>query len=382
MSGALSAAVDELVGRDVSSKCDSEMRETNIALRRELDRQDAFAAELLAGLHHRGIAARDGAPSAPAWSQVQTGQRWADAKASLDAGLACESLPLTAKAWAQGEISTSAVRMIGRGVRAGHVDVYRSVEDTLVGFAAARDFRALDGVIRHYQSRVDALDGVEPADQNDLHLSRTGNRWAITGDLDDLAGTTVDEALRAATDKPGEDDLRTPAKRRADALTRNSRFFLDHAELPVEGGERPHLSVVVGWETIRSGLPCPYTDRALTPAAIKQLLCDAKISRIVLGPDSVPLDVGRATYTPSKALRRAVVVRDKGCRFPGCDRRPSWCEAHHVIAWEPDGETKLSNLVLLCSYHHHVLHKPGWHATFDGITFTVTNPDGRTIGTT
>ena len=51
---------------------------------------------------------------------------------------------------------------------------------------------------------------------NDLHLSRTGNRWAITGDLDDLAGTTVDEAVRAATDKPTADDLRSPAKRRAD----------------------------------------------------------------------------------------------------------------------------------------------------------------------
>src|SRR5204863_9816236 len=152
MSGALSAAVDELVGRDVSGMCDSEMRETYIGLRRELDRLEAFAAELLAGLHHRGIAAGDGAASAPAWSQVQTGQRWADAKASLDAGLACEALPLTAKAWAQGEISTSAVRMICRGVRAGHEAVYASVEDTMVGFAAARDFRSLDGVIRHYQS--------------------------------------------------------------------------------------------------------------------------------------------------------------------------------------------------------------------------------------
>jgi hypothetical protein len=380
MSGTLTRAVDELVDTDVGTMCDSEIRETYIRLRGDIDRQEAFAARLLAGVHHRGIPSGDGAASTPAWAQAQTGQRWSDAKASLDAGRVCESLPRTAKAWAQGEISASAARTICRGQRAGHEDVYASVEDTLVDLAAAGDFRSLDGAIRHYQTRVDALDGKEPADHNHLHLSHSGHRWVIDGDLDELAGTTVDEAIRAATDPPTEDDDRSPAKRRADALTRVSRFFLDHADLPVEGGERPHVSVVVSWETIRDGRPSTRSDLALTPADISRLLCDAKISRIVVGPESVPLDVGRAAYTPSKALRRAVAVRDQGCRFPGCDRRPSWCQAHHVIPWNSDGETKLSNLVLLCSHHHHVIHKLGWHATFDGITFEVINPDGRIVG--
>jgi hypothetical protein len=52
---------------------------------------------------------------------------------------------------------------------------------------------------------------------------------------------------------------------------------------------------------------------------------------------------------------------------------------HHVISF-PDGMTVIANLVFLCDYHHHVLHKPGWAATFDGTTLTVTNPDGRRIG--
>ncbi len=350
-----------------------------------MDRQDAFVARLIAAVHHRTIPLGDGSSSTPAWVQSQTGQRSSEAKASLETGLACESLALTAKAWVQGEISTGAVRTICRGRRPGHEDVYAAVEETLVDYAAARDFRGLDAMIRHYQTRADALDGSEPSDLNGLHLSRVGNRWTSNGDFDDLAGMIHDEALRAATDPPSEDDTRSPAKRRADASTRIHRFFLDHADLPVEAGERPHVSLVFGWETVRDGatalLATRPSDTALSPTDISRVLCDASVSRIVLGPESIPLDVGRATYRPSKPLRRAVAIRDQHCRFPGCDRRPGWCEAHHVVPW-PDGETTLDNLVLLCDFHHHVVHRPGWHTTFDGITFRVTNPRGELVGVT
>src|ERR1700694_3843026 len=112
MSGALTAAVDELVEIDVSMLCDSEIRETYLGVRRDIDRQEAFAAQLLAAAHRRGIPAGDGASSTPAWAQTKAGLRWSEAKASLAAGLACESLPLMAKAWVQGEISASAARTI------------------------------------------------------------------------------------------------------------------------------------------------------------------------------------------------------------------------------------------------------------------------------
>ena len=378
----LAALSDDL---ELSALCDSEIREMYLAQRRKIDRDEAFAAELLAVLHGRGIPAGDGASSTPVWVQSQTGQRYVDARASLEAGLACQSLPFTAKAWEQGEISASAATSIARGRRAGHEEAYASIEETLVDFAAARDFRGLDASIRYYQTRADALDNKDPSDLNGLHHSRVGNRWATNGDFDDLAGTTVDEALAAATDTPSDNDTRGPAKRRADAFTRICRFFLDHAALPVEGGERPHISIVIGWDTVLHGTDSEYTNTSFAPADIRQLLCDARISRIVMGPKSVPLDVGRSSYTPSKAMRRAIAARDKGCRFHGCGRPPSWCQAHHVVAWPDGGHTKIGNLVLLCDYHHHLVHKPGWTATFDGTTLTVTNrsvtnPDGRVIG--
>jgi 5-methylcytosine-specific restriction protein A len=380
MLGGLAEAVDELVGTDLGTRCDSELRETLIAARREIDRLEAFVATLVLAVHRRGIPAGDGATSTPAWVQWQTGQRFSDARASLDAGRACESLPKTAKAWAQGEISASAARTICRGLRDGHADVYATMEDDLVDRAAERDLRGLDVRIRHYQSRCDALDGTEPADQNGLYLSRVGNRVALSADLDALTGRTVAEAVAAATDPPCEGDDRSPAWRRADALARVCRFFLDHADLPVEGGERPHLAFVLKLDT-RTGQLETTGDTALSPAQIDRLLCDAKISTIVVGADGNPLDVGAATYRPSRAVRRAVIFRDGHCRYPGCDRRPSWCEVHHVIPF-PHGPTAPANLVLLCDHHHDIVHKPGWHATFDGTTFTVTNPHGRIVGST
>src|SRR5689334_22402964 len=153
----LAQDVEELVGREVDWMPDAEVRATFVELRREIDRLEACAARLLAVLHRRGLPAGDGAVSTPAWVRWQTGQRTCDARAALDTALACESLPITRKAWAQGEISTSAARTIARGRRDGFEDIYADIEETLVGFAADRDLQALDETIRHYQARADAL---------------------------------------------------------------------------------------------------------------------------------------------------------------------------------------------------------------------------------
>jgi hypothetical protein len=382
MAETIGRLVDELVDTHNSLVSDAAMRAEFVELRRDIDRLEGYAARLLAALHRRGIPDGDGAASTPAWVEFQTGQRWSEAKASLDAGLACETLPLTAKCWAQGEISAAAARTICTGRPDGHEAAYAEVEETLVDYAAARDWRALRAVISHCRRCADALDDREPADLNGVHLSKSSDRWVLSGDLDDLSGATLDEAITAATDAPTEDDTRSPAKRRADALVRIGRYFLDHENLPVEAAEAPHVGIVIGWETVRDGVASmpSVLGPSLSPAQLGEILCDAKVSRIILGPDSQPLDVGREHRTAPRWMRRAIAARDKGCRYPGCGRRPSWCHAHHVIPWEIGGVTAVSNLVLLCPYHHHVVHRHGWTATFDGVTFRVTNPHGRFVG--
>ncbi|HJR88461.1 MAG TPA: HNH endonuclease [Acidimicrobiia bacterium] len=79
---------------------------------------------------------------------------------------------------------------------------------------------------------------------------------------------------------------------------------------------------------------------------------------MIMGPSSEPLDVGRKTRVIPPALRRAVMVRDRHCQHPGCDRPARWCDVDHIIPWWQGGETKLSNLQLLCRFHHSLKHKP------------------------
>jgi hypothetical protein len=97
----------------------------------------------------------------------------------------------------------------------------------------------------------------------------------------------------------------------------------------------------------------------LLPEIARRWACDASVTRVVLGPKSEPLDVGRKTPVVPAPMRRAVVARDGHCRFPGCDRPHTWCDAHHVVHWADGGRTALPNLVLLCRRHHGLVHDGG-----------------------
>ena len=138
--------------------------------------------------------------------------------------------------------------------------------------------------------------------------------------------------------------------------------------------------------------PNPLIGQTLIPAAItehgiplsrtdfQRCLCDSTITRIITGPTSEPLDVGREERFATRAIRKAVIKRDRRCRFPGCDRLPRWCEIHHVVPWEAGGDTSVDNLVLICRYHHHVLHLPGWNHKLDRHNqLFITNPNGDQI---
>jgi hypothetical protein len=87
------------------------------------------------------------------------------------------------------------------------------------------------------------------------------------------------------------------------------------------------------------------------------------------------IDVGRATRVVSAPTRRALRARDQGCRFPGCDRNVDWSHPHHIIAWAKHGLTKLSNLVLLCYFHHRLVHEGGWQVLKVGPEFRFVPPD-------
>jgi hypothetical protein len=102
------------------------------------------------------------------------------------------------------------------------------------------------------------------------------------------------------------------------------------------------------------------TGLLLTPATVRRLACDAMLLPVVLGGQSQVLDLGLVRRLFTGPVRRALVVRDGGCAFPGCDRPPRWCDAHHVEHWAHGGRTSVANGVLLCGHHHRVIHKNEW----------------------
>ncbi|WP_205916839.1 HNH endonuclease signature motif containing protein [Prescottella equi] len=230
----------------------------------------------------------------------------------------------------------------------------------------------------------DELPPSEDTERNEFHASKTlHGRVAVKGDLDAVTGEMLLTALSALTkprnpiDDPAEE--RTPARQRADAFAEILRRYLDSGDAPIEGGERPHLSLhVKATDLARSQSAHEWThpnegsdlfgdkDIARMPhtgplsiATARRIACDCHLTPIVMD-DGVPLNLGRTSRTVSKKQRRALIARDHGCAFPGCGTPPAHCEGHHVKHWADGGPTDLDNLVLLCRYHHTLLHHSHW----------------------
>ena len=125
---------------------------------------------------------------------------------------------------------------------------------------------------------------------------------------------------------------------------------------------RAQIAVTIPLEWLREQVGHAQLDsgRALDPATARRLACDANVIPVVLGTRSEPVELGRAAYVVTEALRRLLVMRDHGCAHPGCRRRANRTHAHHIRHWIDGGLTDPDNLVLLCRYHHHLVHHGGW----------------------
>lgn len=205
----------------------------------------------------------------------------------------------------------------------------------------------------------------------------------------------------------------------AAALADASRLVLDRGLVGQGALVRPHLSVQVSYETLRhledraaerelaegaggtdadaarsmhgsrrasTGLEPVLVDPAelesgepIPRSTLERLVCDSEISRIVFGPEGDVLDVGRATRPFSKQLRRAVIARDRHCCYPGCSSPPTLAEVHHIRWWSRGGDTSVVNGVLLCWYHHDVVHERDLRITRVPHGWEFTRRDGRPL---
>ncbi|AEG42889.1 HNH endonuclease signature motif containing protein [Isoptericola variabilis] len=247
-------------------------------------------------------------------------------------------------------------------------------------------------------------------------ISPTWGGYHLAGFLTEEHGQALRTAVEAVMGRPAADDTRTPAQRRAQALVDLVRVALDNAAVGTGAAVRPHLTVTVSWtelttliegigeesgeaaadgavspagsggvdvdRIVADGLPrFPDGRGPIPPSLLRRLACDAEVTRIVFGPDSQVLDVGRSRRTVTGQLRRAVVARDGHCTWPGCEEPPNRCEVHHAVThWADGGSTSVHNAALLCWHHHARVDGLGIAMRYDGGTWRFTDRRGREIG--
>ncbi|MGW4210742.1 DUF222 domain-containing protein [Lentzea sp. NPDC004789] len=277
-------------------------------------------------------------------------------------------LPVTASAAAEGALSVEHVAVVGEVMK----ELPAEYEETVVDLAREHDPVALRGLGRKLvyallQNDPEPRDR-EPVRQVNQHVMRwKGDQLEIRATLDKVTGAQYEALLdplakpRPTTAEEGPDP-RSRAEREGDALAGLVDLMLRADQLPEHGGEPVTLTVTVRYEDLAGKLGQGMLDNGeRVPAAeVRRLACSAGIIPLVLGEKSQPMDIGRKTRSFPAGIRRVLVARDKGCAFPGCDRPPKQCDAHHIQHWANGGDTSVKNAVLLCRHHHTLIHQSEW----------------------
>ncbi len=292
--------------------------------------------------------------------------------------------PVLAAAQRAGGVGPEQVEVVLRGLvkvdRAGFdpAEIARG-EELLTGYAVVFGPRDLAVCVDRF---VDTLvpDGSRPdeelqADRRLVELRRcrdgswrgelrlTGVVGAkLSAVLGPLAKPRVSTAVTAEGRPVEEPDPRSCPQRMHDALEEVCDRVLRAGSLPGSGGVPATVVVTMSHTDLVNRTGCGTTSGGarLSAAAVLELACQAEVIPAVLNDAGAVLALGRRRRIASRDQTLALVVRDRGCSFPGCAHPPEWCERHHIQAWVDGGNTDLGNLTLVCRYHHHQFHTRGW----------------------
>lgn len=347
-------------------------------------RLGAKAARAAGTFDHDGGWELDGSASMTAWMRTRLDMTNQQANRILRRARRVRTLPVTAAAWEDGSLSSGQIEIIVANVTDRRSFLFSEHEAAVVPGLAELDILDTLAAMQDWATKADAvLDDPEPPEQPpaQVHLAQTlDGRGYLSGSFDSPNVDVIAKGLELAlAPYVAGEPAGSHAQRQGQAMVDVFRFFLDHQTDKLGKRHRPHLNVVIDLDDLLVDGPGRTLDgRPLDAATLHRLACDANIHRVIADGPSTILDYGRATRTIPPAVYTSLVLRDRGCRFPGCDRPPEWCEGHHIQHWEHGGPTCLSNLLLMCSKHHHVIHTPGWHIKLLPTgTVEVTDPDGR-----
>jgi len=303
---------------------------------------------------------------------------WLNFKCGLNLGAAREkvrvahtlsSLPLISAAMSRGELSYSKVRALTRVASP-------ATEKDLLNIA-------LHGTAHHVEKTVRLFRRAMQAEELSREASQQANRTlsyyyeedgslVLQARVPALAGALVVKALQAAMAQlpnteevieTGETRRLSHAARRADALVRMAESSLERMESNSMTADHYQVVVHVDAETLCSTAPGrSHVEHGptLPVETIRRIGCDASLVAVLEDGQGKVLNVGRKTRSIPPAIRRALASRDPGCQFPGCTFA-TFLDAHHIEHWADGGETKLSNLVTLCRWHHRLVHEGEIH---------------------
>ncbi|WP_454164916.1 DUF222 domain-containing protein [Gordonia iterans] len=305
-------------------------------------------------------------------------------------GATLQSVPQVARAMRDGALAAERGDAVVRGLAhvAARVDLSDEQRQTVI------DSLMVHTVPKHVEDRARRwaleLAPDEPSDEavpvsenielNEMTLVQGDDgRVLVTVDFDALAGEELSAALdplcRPVPEPDGSPDARTVKRRRADALAQVVRTYLAGSDRPESGGVLPHVTLIVPAAVARERKAAAEEGSAeagvgtvpefgftgpVSPRTARMVMCEASVCTALVDDAGVPLNVGREQRLFPPGIRKALVVRDRGCAFPGCGAPATWCDAHHVEHWEHGGETSLENGVLLCRRHHTLIHHGGW----------------------
>jgi hypothetical protein len=349
------------------------------------------------------------------WSDwgTQSCAHWLSWKCGIDMGAArekvrvahaLESLPKISASMARGELSYSKARAMTRVATA-------ATEDYLLMIARHGTAQHVEEVVRHFRNALDAEELAKEARQQKqrsvTYSYDEDGSLILKARLPAEIGSVFIKALEAAMEsiQPNEEDVaaeeiqindkkrfkKVPRRvQRADAVGLLAESFLQNGAAELSGGDKHQIvihvfpgdfhSVAAPTLSDENTGHCHYENGPNVSAeTCRRHACDCSLVHITEDESGTPLDIGRKTRTIPPSIRRALNSRDKGCRFPGCCNK-QFVDGHHIKHWANGGETKLSNLVSLCRFHHRLVHEGGVEVrVLDDGAIRFVKPNGQSF---
>jgi hypothetical protein len=313
----------------------------------------------------------DGARELAHWLSIRYGISGWKARRWIAAASALEGLDRVADAFSEGRLSLDkTVELTRFASPADEGSLVAWASEVSVATVRRRGDRTLN-------PSADETVADERARRLEWWWFEDGRRLGINGELPAAQGAVVVNALQRAAERvpvmPGEEEPWSADARRADALVALCSTTL------AADADPDRATVVLHARVDQMGMLAEAEIEGATavPRSVaERLLCDARAQVIVEDGNGQVLHAGVARREPAPWMVRQLRYRDRGCRFPGCGTN-AFTHAHHVRWWSRGGTTDLENLVLVCSFHHRLVHEHGWAIQRDGADVAWITPDGE-----